>query len=336
MKLLHKDFRDKVTVKPETSEDLWNLKHILREGDVVGARTLRTIQSTAEKEKKMFYLKLAIEKMEFSDDGQAFRLTGKIVEGPDDVQHGYHTISAELHETLDIFKKWKASEKRTLEESLTYKGLKALIVVCDEREADFAVATELHVKEKMSVRAKGLGKGYGTATSPDDYYNEIIKLMELELPNVNKIILAGPGFTKENIYKLLPSDMKGKVMLYSASVTGKTGLNEVVKRGGLKELFKESKMAEESALVEDFLEKLARNSRKVTYGYAHVSKAVDAGAVEKLLVSDKLMREEKIEALMEKAEEMGGIVHIINSTHESGEQLYNLTGVAAFLRYNTE
>jgi len=64
-------------------------------------------------------------------------------------------------------------------------------------------------------------------------------------------------------------------------------------------------------------------------------KAVEAGAVQMLLVADKFLldKREKTENLMQNAEKMGAEVHLVNAEHEAGRQLQNLGGVAAILRY---
>jgi protein pelota len=57
------------------------------------------------------------------------------------------------------------------------------------------------------------------------------------------------------------------------------------------------------------------------------------GAVEKLLVVDELVRNEKIQNIMNTTENMGGSIEIISSQHDGGKQLEALGSIAAFLRY---
>lgn len=344
MKILKQNFREEVVVKSETLEDLWNLKKIVAEGDILGAKTFRSVEVKGNSEKvpkRPMFLKIKVEKIEFDEDGQSIKLGGKIVEGPEDVPHAHHTLAIGINDTLSIIKeKWRESEKRALKESVKYKGLKALIVVCDEREADFALATEVGLKSLTTIKSKSSGKGFVQKDAEkmvSDYYDKIVNYMKEHTGKVDRIILAGPGFTKDNVYQNIKDTvLKGKITLFSASITGKTGLNEVVKRGALQEVFKESRITEETSLVNEFLTLLSRDSKKITYGLEHVKKAVNSGAVETLLVSDKLVRKDEIEELLKKTEESGGEIHIINSEHEAGEQLLSLTGIAAFLRYAVE
>jgi len=78
---------------------------------------------------------------------------------------------------------------------------------------------------------------------------------------------------------------------------------------------------------------------KAYYGYAHVKRADDELAVDHLLVTDGLFRSATIQVrkryveLVESVREHGGTVHILSSMHLSGQQLAQVSGVAAILRY---
>ena len=57
------------------------------------------------------------------------------------------------------------------------------------------------------------------------------------------------------------------------------------------------------------------------------------GAIEKLIVLDKIVRSEDLENSMDMVENMSGEVLVISSEHEGGKQLEALGGMAAILRY---
>jgi len=100
----------------------------------------------------------------------------------------------------------------------------------------------------------------------------------------------------------------------------------------IKKAGKESRISTETRIVEDFLGELAKDGL-VSYGKDEIEKAVNLGAVEKLLVSEKIIR--KNEKLMEKAEKNGAEIVVISEVHESGQKLSRLGGLAAFLRFKT-
>uniref|UniRef100_A0A8B9LJU0 Protein pelota homolog n=1 Tax=Astyanax mexicanus TaxID=7994 RepID=A0A8B9LJU0_ASTMX len=72
---------------------------------------------------------------------------------------------------------------------------------------------------------------------------------------------------------------------------------------------------------------------------AHVEKAAEALAIDILLISDKLFRHQDIATrsryvrLVDNVRDNGGTVRIFSSLHVSGEQLSQLSGVAAILRF---
>jgi protein pelota len=70
------------------------------------------------------------------------------------------------------------------------------------------------------------------------------------------------------------------------------------------------------------------------YGKKEVSKAVDTGAVEVLLVLDNELRKDReIESLISKTKQTGAEFHVLNSSFEPGQKLDGFGGVAAILRY---
>ncbi|KAM3910399.1 protein pelota homolog [Leptodactylus fuscus] len=75
------------------------------------------------------------------------------------------------------------------------------------------------------------------------------------------------------------------------------------------------------------------------YGIKHVERANDALAIDTLLVTDELFRHQDVATrtryvkLVDSVKDNGGSVRIFSSLHVSGEQLNQLTGVAAILRF---
>jgi len=63
------------------------------------------------------------------------------------------------------------------------------------------------------------------------------------------------------------------------------------------------------------------------------------GAVEKLVLADKMLRESSdeerlmIERVMSEVEQRGGEVNVISTEHEAGAKLLALSGIVAVLRF---
>jgi protein pelota len=77
---------------------------------------------------------------------------------------------------------------------------------------------------------------------------------------------------------------------------------------------------------------LSTDADRAFYGYDHVRKAADLGAISTLLLSDNLFRaidiptRKRYVKLVEDVKSMGGQVHVFSSLHASGERksLFNM------------
>ncbi|MEM3484608.1 MAG: hypothetical protein QXI12_03195, partial [Candidatus Methanomethyliaceae archaeon] len=155
------------------------------------------------------------------------------------------------------------------------------------------------------------------------------------------IIVGGPGFTKSELLSILKEKFKNiKAVEENASSIGPSGAREILRRGALNRILKDSLLIRDSELVDEFLFRLANKPSLVAYGIEEVKKAVERGAVDSLLVSGRLIKnvtqEERsiIEEICKKTEGYGGKVYFVGAEHEKGLQLFNLGGIAALLRFS--
>ena len=91
-----------------------------------------------------------------------------------------------------------------------------------------------------------------------------------------------------------------------------------------------------------FIEHLGKEDGLCSYGIDEVESAAKMGAVEHLLVCDKLLRtsdidqRERIEDTLNNTENQGGTVHILSTNAPTGKQLESYGKIAAILRFRTE
>ncbi len=149
------------------------------------------------------------------------------------------------------------------------------------------------------------------------------------------MILAGPGFTKEDLKKRIDAaypDLRSRIVLCDATTMGVSGFQEVLRRGAIDKILEESRLALESILIEDLLREIATDGR-AAYGPAEVRKAAEQGAVETLMVASDLVREPEIDELMRAVSNSRGRVVVFSLEFEPGKRLEALGGVAAITRY---
>lgn len=338
MQIIDQDTRDGyMRLKVERDEDLWHLKYVIEEGDLIKTMSPRTTIEGREKRKCL--IKLEVEKTEFQ--GDRLRTTGQIVEAPDDVEHGYHTFNLKGGKEFEIWKtEWKDYQIERVKKAARIDNYQLLVCMVEKGGANFAVITETGIKDLADVDVNVPGKMYKTeGEEKETFYGQILSVLRRNAEKVDKIIIAGPGFEKENVHsRLIDADpeLEEMVMLQDTSVTGYTGIQEVIKRGAVDRVIEESRISEEVQMMETFLKHLNKEDGKAVYKPKKVAQAAEMGAVQDLLVNDNLITENRYEKVMEAVEDQAGEIHIIHTDHEAGRKLKSLSGVAAILRYEIE
>jgi len=134
-------------------------------------------------------------------------------------------------------------------------------------------------------------------------------------------------------------DSKGKFMLVHSSSGFKHSLREVLSSPEVTAKLADTKAAGEVKALESFYAMLQTEPEKAFYGLKQVEKANESQAIETLMISDNLFRSSDVPTrkryvhLVESVKENGGDVKMFSSLHVSGEQLGQLTGIAALLRF---
>jgi len=331
---------------PEIEDDLWHLERVIEKHDLITGLTDRKIKAKEQGEKAeriKLVVTLDVEKVEFHRFLGVLRVSGRIVDGKpaDLVEFGaQQALELPLGKEVKIKKrsiKEYQVERLKRASAETKKG-RIMLVVMDDEQALVANLREFGLEELASIKSGRSGKQFKSEDRQEKYFREILEKVLQGSPE--KAIVAGPGFAKEGFQKLVESQGKGKTQFFFVAIngTGKTGMQELLKGNALGKAIEEMQVVKETRLVEAVLAELGKGAGLAEYGLKEVSKAIGFGAVEKLLVSDRFLLEnrEKAEEAMELAEKSGGEAHLINSEHEAGRQLSNLGGIAALLRFRIQ
>ena len=341
MRVLHRDPKTgEIKVRVENADDLWHLHNLVQPGDLVRASTYRREDVKSDKvrpergEKVRVTLTIRVEGVEFQAFSDRLRVTGVIVEGPQDLGR-HHTLNLAVEDVLSIIKTWKAHELRRIDEAVAaaQKPLVAFVSLDDE-EALLAQLRQYGVRELATIRAPSHGKMFPTGDTQTEFFKEIgAKLRSMEIGEA--LVVVGPGFTRDSFLEYLKAHepaLAGKVHVHGSAHAGMQGIQEALRAGVGAKVFGESRVGYETQLVEKLLEAIATNE-PCAYGIAEVGEAVDAGAVETLLVSDAVVREPNVEELMRAVESARGSVVLVSRHHEAGKKLEALGGIAALLRF---
>ena len=350
MKIIKQDTKDGIIeVVPETLDDLWHLSHIVEVGDNVSSKTTRRIQdNTGDKlrsdrgVKKTFYLGLDIENITFQLFTGKLRLTGVITRGPEDLipLGSHHTLEVKLNTPLTIRKeKWPKWAINRLNQAIdASKKLSAIIVVLEDDTATLGLMRQFGIEYYGPIKGNVSGKRIVDKNRQKNiiqFYEKVIESIT-KFDSIQNIVIAGPGFVKNDFYNYLKEKHKelAEISIIEATGSGgRVGISEVLKKGTVEKLTSENRVAIEMGAVNKLLEQIGRNSSKIAYGVREVKSAINLGAVDELLILDTRVADEGMGELMDMVENMKGNVMVISSEHEGGKQLESLGGMAAILRY---
>ena len=111
----------------------------------------------------------------------------------------------------------------------------------------------------------------------------------LPIDTLKGIILAGPGPTKYDFAKgdYLNYMLKDKIIdTIDTAYVEEQGVKEVVEKAP--EIMRKVRYVEEKQIVQQFLYEVGHDTGMITYGEADVRRALEAGAVRTLLISEKI------------------------------------------------
>lgn len=343
MQILHKNLRNKeIKIIIDNLDDLWHLYNIIEEDDLVSALSLRKVESKEEKlrpeklEKKKVFLILKVEKVEFHEFSDRLRILGTINEGEE--KGKYHTFNLTIGDDLKIKKEWKDWHLERINSAVKSAKVPIVIFVAiDYDECTIAILRTYGIQEVARIHGVSYGKQYSTKESKKDFYNEIfIKLKQIR--SNEKLIILGPGFAKEEFFSFVKekdNEFAKNFIIESSGQSGMVGIQELLRRGVVSKVLKESRVAEETELVEKLLEEIAKDGLAV-YGKEEVKFALNLGAVEILLISDEILRRKKEEEILEIAKNLNVKIFVISSVNECGKKLNGLGGIACLTRYKIQ
>jgi len=350
MKIIKQDTKEGIIeLVPETLDDLWHLSHIIETGDNASSKTTRRIQdNTGDKlrsdrgVKKTFYLGLDIENITFHLFTGKLRLTGVITRGPEDLipLGSHHTLEVKLNTPLTIKKqRWQNWAIKRLNQAIdASKKLSAMIIVLEDDTATIGLMRQFGIEYYGPIKGHVSGKRIIDKNRQKNivqFYEKVIESIE-KFDSIQNIVIAGPGFVKNDFYDYLKEKHKSLAKMSVIEATGsggRNGISEVLKKGTVEKLTSENRVAVEMGAIDKLLAQIGKNSSKIAYGIKQTKEAINLGAVSQLLILDTKVASENMGELMDMVENMKGEVMVISSEHEGGKQLESLGGMAAILRY---
>jgi len=231
-----------------------------------------------------------------------------------------------------------------LMEMMEHKETYGLIVM-DRREATIGFLKGTVIKKTLHLTSGVPGKhraGGQSARRFDriiegmalDFYRRVADACKQEFferKDLKGIIVGGPGPTKEKFIEQLLIELRNKIItVEDITYTDESGLHHLVDKS--KDHLKDAVIIEEKKILLRFFETLGKTPRLASYGVEDVTKKLEMGAVEVILISEDL-DDHIIEEVERKAIDFGSTIKLISTDTVEGKQLFDLGGLAAILRY---
>ncbi len=263
------------------------------------------------------------------------------------------------------------------------------IVIIDKSDADIGVLKGKHITKIKHFDSLVPGKteagGWSQARYArvregllNDFMKQVGRVASEKFMEIGKdllgVLVAGPGPVKETFAdgEFLQYEIKNKIIgIVSISYGGDYGLREAVERAD--DILKEASITKEKAILDNFFTNLRKDTGLGIYGLKETTKALEAGSIETLMISEKfpwkkikflcngcefsmekIMKEDQtfgmkcpdcdgelhvieskeiIEEIEKKAEEMGTDVKEVSTETNEGVQFLELGGIGGILRF---
>ncbi|KAL3920606.1 MAG: hypothetical protein SGILL_003180 [Bacillariaceae sp.] len=350
-------------LRPETPEDLWHTYNLLQNGDSVRCTTVRKVvkesnTGSTTSSKKRLMLTIQVKKVDFDPDALEVRLSGTVQSENDLVRMGaHHTLTLELNQNFSIEKEcWDQIYLDLLEEAANPdKQAEVAAVVMQMGLAHVCLVTGALTITKARIDVNIPKKRTGSSANS----KAIIKFFEavyqailrhVDFKKVKVCLIGSPGYVKDDFFQYVQQESvrrgdraiienKSKFVLVKASNGHKYALEEVFADPNIMTRMNDTKVAKEVEVLHKFMRMMDVDPDRAYYGFKHVQQAQEQQAVDSLLVTDELFRSSKVKTrreyvdLVEDVRASGGKVYVFSTMHISGQQLQQVSGVAAILRY---
>ena len=355
-------------MRPEELEDLWHLFNLISRGDHLRAKTLRKVSKqsstgTVSSQRVLMLLEIEVQSVDFDPEGGEMRVGGVTVSEHDGMSLGsHHTLELELQREFNLHKKcWDARHLEVLAQATGGAVARADVaaVLIEHGRCNVCLIsgglTVVRAKLEVHIPKKGAATVMqGAAKSTEKFYGQVLRavLEHVDFAKVKAVLLAGPGFVKEQWWEWAKAEAAKKrdhadhkALLHSApqwvlchaSSAYKHALKEVLGAPEVAARLSDTKAAA-NGRAPPLLRDDGRRARprvRPQGGAPRARPGRDRQAAPRRLALPRAARQRRQQyvELAEAVRDGGGAVHIFSSFHASGEQLAQLSGVAALLRF---
>lgn len=270
----------------------------------------------------------------------------------------YHTLDLGLNQKFYLMKQvWDKLAQSQLNNARDISRNAEIAVVIMQEGLAFVclLTTNMTVqKAKIEMNIPRKRKNFCSQHQKgmDNFYEQILQAMlrHINFEVTKCVLIASPGFVKDQFIEYMwqqanKHDIKSLLdnrekFLPAHSSTGfKHSIREILSDPLIQPKLEDTKAVQEVKIWNKFQDLLSMEPNKAVYGLRDVETANHYEAIGYLMVSDMLFRSndlslrKKYTHLMDSARKYGADVRVFSSMHICGQQLNQLTGVAAILKF---
>jgi len=335
-----------ISVIPEDSDDLLNLRRIIKENDRVIGDTTRVLKQDRDYarpdkgERIKVRIALTVEKISLDDVLDKLRVSGTISESSNEsVPHGsHHSFILKINDGITISKKkWLPFEKKLLESSNNQIGF--VLVAIDTADCGIARLRGTHLEFMPNMYSGSGGKRYKTNFNIEKFFDQVQQAILTILKKEDIVIIFGPGETKKRFSNHIQKSQKFNVKVVEGIDSGgEDGIYIFTKSQSMKEIMSDSNLSKAALIIDEIMILANKKSRKFTMGFDETYNANQMGAVESLVFSDKAIQdgEQRMIDFLNDVEEKGVKIYSVDSSTDIGLRVTGLGGIVSLLRYTIE
>ena len=338
-----------ISVIAEDSDDLLNLRRIIKENDKIIGDTTRVLKQDKDYarpdkgERIRVRISLIVEKISLDDVLDRLRVGGTISESSNEsVPHGsHHSFILKINDGITISKKkWSSIEKNLLESNNNQVGF--VLIAIDTGDCGIARLRGTHLEFMPNIYSGSGGKRYKTNFNIEKFFEQVQQAISTVLKEGDLIVIFGPGETKKRFSNFIQKSQnfqKFNIQIVEGIDSGgEDGIYIFTKSQTMKEIMSDSNLAKASSIIDEVMVLANKKSRKFTMGFDETFNANQMGAVESLVFSDKAIQddEQKMIDFLNDVESKGVKIYSVDSSTDIGLRVTGLGGVVSLLRYAIE
>eukprot|EP01086_Lenisia_limosa_P003251 TRINITY_DN17584_c0_g1_i1.p1 TRINITY_DN17584_c0_g1~~TRINITY_DN17584_c0_g1_i1.p1 ORF type:complete len:390 (-),score=42.90 TRINITY_DN17584_c0_g1_i1:47-1216(-) len=361
-----KDSSGTLVIIAQETEDLWQAYNLINVDDRVSASTVRRLNQvsttgSSTSTRVRVTLTIKAERIDFDSTSDILHVSGPVAAENKHVRMGaYHTLDIPLNLKFSITKdEWDSVSIGRLEDLANPENSSDLAaVIMQEGLCHVCLVsrslTILKCKIEVSIPKKRRGGQSQHDKTLHRFYTSCMDaiIRHIDFNVVKCVLIASPGFVKDSFWEFMKVEAarregdystilqhKGHFVLTKASSPYLGALKEILADPSITGKLQGARVADDVSLMQRFMRTIGDDPDRAVYGEKEVLYASNHAAIEHLLIVDTLFRSpdvvqrKKWVDLVETTKENQGAVAIMSSQHATGEQLTQVTGVAAILRF---